>query len=86
MAADGVARLLPAECPNCGHRHEGHDFRDDPGLVQKHLAALAEAAITLVEAYQEAGMSGPADDNVNSALTDIEEAGLLSFEVVVKHG
>ena len=30
--------LLPSECPNCGHRHEGADFKEAPGPIQKELA------------------------------------------------
>ena len=79
-------RLLATECPNCGRLHENENFRTDPGPVQKHLAALAEAAMKLVEAYNELGYSTWEDDNVNGILSEIEEAGLLTFKVVVGHG
>ena len=80
------SRLLPSECPNCGRLHEGANFRTDPGPVQKHLAALAEASMKLVEAYNELGYATWEDDNVNGILIEIEEAGLLTFKVVVEHG
>ena len=79
-------RLISSECPNCGHLHSGHNFRTDPGPVQERLRALAVAAMALVEAYNEAEMSGPPDDNVNYELGEIESAGLLTFKVEVRHG
>jgi hypothetical protein len=77
--------MLPSECPNCGRLHEGNSFVADPGPVQKHLRALADAALRLVGEYENE-RSDTYSDAVNAALTDAEEAGLLSYETVVQIG
>lgn len=42
-----MGKLLPSECPNCGHMHPGYDFDSDPGPVQKRNAELMQTCMML---------------------------------------
>jgi len=72
---------LPSECPNCGRLHVAANFVTDPGPVQRHLLALAKAALSLVGEHEK-DRSDAASDGVNAALADIEDAGLIRIEIV----
>ena len=47
-----MGKLLPSECPNCGHLHQGHDFGNDPGPLQQAIRGLMEIAeIAMPDSY-----------------------------------